>query len=53
MRWIFQVFEGIDLLVIRQNGQVVTRQMLNLRPEHLTVLNLLGPPVENYYMLTS
>ncbi len=47
MRWIFQVFEGIDLLLVRQNGQVVNRQVLNLRPEHLTVLRLLGPPVEN------
>ncbi len=35
MRWIFQTFEGIDLLVIRQNGQIVNRQVLNLRPEHL------------------
>ena len=49
MRWIFQVFEGIDLLIIKQNDAVVSRQVLNLRPEHLTVLRLLGPPVENCY----
>lgn len=51
MRWIFQVFEGIDLLIVRQNGQVVARQVLNLQQEHLTVLKLLGPPVQNCYML--
>ena len=49
MRWVFQVFEGIDLLLVRQNGQVVNRQVLNLKQEHLTVLHLLGPPVENCY----
>ncbi len=51
LRRIFQVFEGIDLLLVRQDGQVVNRQVLNLPPEHLTVLHLLGPPVENCYLL--
>jgi len=51
MRWIFQVFEGIDLLIVSQNGQVVNRQILNLKQEHLTVLRLLGPPVEKCYNL--
>jgi transposase len=49
MRWIFQVFEGIDLLIVSQNGQEVSRQVLNLKQEHLTVLRLLGPPVANCY----
>lgn len=49
MRWIFQVFEGIDLLIVSQDGQVVSRQVLNLKQEHLTVLRLLGPPVANCY----
>ena len=53
MRWIFQVFEGIDLLIVRQEDQVVHRQVLNLRQEHLNVLHLLGPLVENCYLLTS
>ncbi len=53
MRWIFQVFEGVDLLIVRQNGKIVSRQVLNLRPVHLTVLHLLGPPVEYCYLLTS
>jgi transposase len=51
MRWVFQVFEGIDLLIIRQDGQIVTRQVLNLQPIHLAILNLLGPPVQNCYLL--
>jgi transposase len=53
MRWIFQVFEGIDLLIIRQSEQIVTRQVLNLKQEHLTVLHLLGPPVEKCYLLAT
>jgi hypothetical protein len=53
MRWIFQVFEGIDLLIIRHNGLVVSRRVLNLRKEHITVIHLLGPPVENCYLLNS
>jgi transposase len=53
MRWVFQVFEGIDLLTIRQNEQIVTRHVLNLKQEHLTVLHLLGPPVEKCYLLTT
>lgn len=51
MRWIFQVFEGIDLLIVSQNGRVMSRQVLNLKQEHLTVLRLLGPPVEKCYNL--
>jgi len=53
MRWIFQVFEGIDLLLIWQNDQLIHRQVLNLKPIHLDVLRLLGPPVENCYLLGS
>jgi transposase len=53
MRWIFQLFEGIDLLIIYQDGDVIDRQVLNLRPEHLTVIRLLGPPVEYCYLIDS
>ncbi|MDK1028197.1 MAG: hypothetical protein QGD88_12225 [Anaerolineae bacterium] len=52
MRWIFQLFEGIDLLSVYQNGKLVNRQVLNLHPEHLTVIHLLGPLVENCHLLT-
>jgi transposase len=53
MRWIFQLFEGIDLLIVHQNGTLINRQVLNLRSEHLVVIRLLGPPVENCYLLNS
>lgn len=51
MRWIFQLFEGIDLLVVYQNGALLSRQVLNLRPLHHTVLRMLGPPAEYCYLL--
>ena len=53
MRWIFLLFEGLNLLNLHQNGKLVNRRVLNLRPEHLTVIHLLGPAVENCYLLTS
>lgn len=53
MRWIFQIFEGIDLLLVWQGDRVVRRQVVNLKPVHLDVLCLLGPPVENCYLLPS
>lgn len=51
MRWAFQVFEGIDLLIVSQNGRVISCQALNLKQARLTVLRLLGPPVEKCYHL--
>jgi len=53
MRWIFQLFEGIDLLLIRQNEQIAVRHVLNLKPVHRDILRLLGPPVEKCYLLAS
>jgi transposase len=41
MRWIFQCFEGIDLLHI-QMGSHHQLQVLGLQPLHLTILRLLG-----------
>jgi len=51
MRWIFQMFEGIDILLISQDGKIVARQVLNLRPVHLLVIRLLGKSVQNCYSL--
>jgi len=53
IRWIFQIFEGIDLLLAWQGDQLILRQVINLNPVHLDVLHLLGPPVENCYLLAS
>ena len=50
MRWVFQLFEGIDLLLVWQSEQLLSRQVTNLRPEHLTVIHLLGPDVEYCYL---
>lgn len=52
MRWVFQLFEGIDLLLVWQGDQLVSRQVTNLRQEHLKIIRLLGPPVEYCYLLT-
>jgi hypothetical protein len=49
MRWVFQMFEGIDLLLILQDEQVVRRQVLNLSPNHLQIIRLLGEQVQNCY----
>lgn len=50
IRRIFQVFRGIDILLIK-NHLGIQRQVLNLKPIHLCVLDLLGPEVKKYYIL--
>jgi transposase len=45
MRWIFQLFVGIHLLIIQQ----VQTLVLNLKGHHRQVLQLLGPPYEALY----
>ena len=47
MRWLFQIFGGIDVLFVYQNGHVMHRQILNLRRIHLDVLCILDSPVTN------
>jgi transposase len=53
MRWVFQVFEGIDVLSIWQDEHLVLRQLLNMRPVHQQILRLFGGPVQNCYLLDS
>ena len=49
LRRIFQVFEGIDLLLIHQANQ--TQQVVvNLKPIHHQILDLLGPEVKKCYI---
>ena len=48
MQCIFQLFEGIDVVVIR-TPQGVRRQVTNLTDLHCCVLHLLGLAVEKYY----
>ncbi len=53
IRWIFQTFEGIDILSIWVNGQLTSRQVLNLRPVHQQIIRLFGTQVRNCYFLDS
>lgn len=52
MRWIFQCFEGIELLHIRF-AQGTQSLVLRLQPMHRLVLALLGPPYEKIYHISS
>ena len=52
MRWIFQCFEGIDLLHIRL-GDLWQTRVLGLQPLHERVLRLLGPTFCQIYFLSS
>lgn len=51
IRWVFQLFEGLDFLLIRQNEQMVFRKLVNLRPVQQQVISLLGPYVQKCYLL--
>ena len=52
MRWVFQCFEGIELLHIR-SASGTQSLVLRLQPMHRLVLALLGPPYENMYQISS
>jgi transposase len=43
MRRVFQMFEGIDLLIIMVSGQVIGRQVLNLQPVHEQIVSSMPP----------
>jgi transposase len=51
MRWIFQCFEGIDLLHIRIGSDFHT-QVLGLKTLHQQVLRLLGPVYSQFYFFS-
>jgi transposase len=50
LRWLFQYFEGIDLLHIAQPDGTRIIEILRLDTVHCLVLHLLGPTYENSYM---
>jgi transposase len=52
MRWVFQCFEGVDLLHIRQGPDPTVAMILRLQPLHQQVLALLGPTCEEFYKST-
>ncbi len=52
MRWIFQCFEGIELLHVH-SATVAVVIVLRLQPLHEQVLALLGPPYQQMYKTSS
>ena len=48
MRWVFQLFEGVDVLYVR-SPVGVSRHVLHLKAVHEQVLRLLGPPYQKLY----
>lgn len=52
MRWVFQCFEGIELLHIHTSFASRTL-VLRLQPVHLLILSLLGPHSEKFYLSSS
>jgi transposase len=53
MRWVFQCFEGIDLLHIRHGPDPAVDLVLRLQPLHQQVLALLGPAYTEFYKSTN
>lgn len=51
LRWVFQIFEGLDVLSVWADGQLVTRQIMNLRPVHQQIIRLLGPQIQKCYLV--
>ena len=51
LRWVFQFFEGLDVLSIWMNGSLATRKMINLRPVHQQIIRLLGPQIQKCYLI--
>jgi transposase len=51
LRWVFQIFEGLDVLLVWADGRLVTRQIMNLRPVHQQIIRLLGPQIQKCYLV--
>ena len=50
MRWVFQLFVGLDILLVKQDKVAHLRQLLNLRPVQEQVTTLLGPQLQICYL---
>jgi transposase len=50
MRYVFQIFEGLEYLIIKDRKQE-SYQILNMKPIHKQILALMGPHYENIYLL--
>jgi len=49
MRWVFLTFEGLDILSVWADGQLINHQILNQRPVHPQIIRLLGTHVQICY----
>lgn len=52
MRWLFQCFEGISLVLIWQEERLLDHHITGVTDMHCQVLRLLGPLYEQIYNLT-
>lgn len=53
MRRIAQIFEGIDILIVRRFDQIIDQRVLNLTDVHRLIISLLGPEVQSCYLVDS
>lgn len=53
MRWVFQCFEGIEILYIRKDPVETQQICLNLSPLHRQIIKLMGPAFQKIYLDTS
>jgi transposase len=53
MRWVFQCFEGIELLHIQHGPDHTTTLLLRLEALHQQILALLGPYCQQFYKSSS
>jgi transposase len=51
LRWVFQIFEGLDVLSVWADGRLIARQIMNLRPVHQQIIRLLGPQIQKCYLV--
>jgi transposase len=52
MRRVAQIFEGVDVLVIRgETGVIISRRVLNLTPLRYKILKLFDRQIQNCYLL--
>lgn len=51
MRRVAQIFEGVDILLVRIDEHIIERRIINLTPLRRTIIRLFGPHIENYYLV--
>ncbi len=49
LRWVFECFEGISLVLMQREERMEVVQVTGLTDLHLLILGMLGPPYKKYY----